>query len=109
MSKYIVREGKVKGQGRYMGKGCGSDWQDNVKAAHKMNDNTSGLKCALYFGGRVVKLVPKKAKKSPKVEINECGDLYVNGTYIATKAEGVNRSIPRPEELAVRLREAFGV
>lgn len=106
--RWVLREGKIKGQGKYLGPGLDLNLQEDRAKAHVFPfEPDSGC-----FGivDRPVKLVPKKAKPAPKVEIRDGDSLYINGDYIAIQAPSDPlHSIPDVLELAERLRKALGV
>lgn len=65
MARYVVREGKVRGQGRYLSTHtwAGVIWVKSEREASHWLDTAP--QPFWRHGGRVVKLVPKKKKEKP--------------------------------------------
>lgn len=62
---YVVREGKVRGEGRYMGPKSGkSDWRNNKRVALLSTSRDYAMMWVTAYGGRVVRLV----KRAPAVQ-----------------------------------------
>lgn len=63
---YYVREGKVRGEGRYLGYwAChGPDWRDRKSEAFIFSEGLYGrLEWSIRYGGRVVRLI-RRARRA---------------------------------------------
>lgn len=64
MARYVVREGTERGKGRYMGPSADdADWQESRDQADVLSEYRRQMYAKEYaemYGGRIVKLVPKR-------------------------------------------------
>lgn len=97
---WVIREGNVKGQGRYVGPTPGTpDYRDSLREAHRYKF----VKPNAGLWGRTVKVTPKKREK-PTVTVDGMR-LLIDDKYVCNYYVFANRL--SLEELAQRLRDAL--